>query len=96
MSLITMHEYPELRQLFGAYFNADAFEEYASVDEAMDAYIRETGVGHRVGALMELDRLAGDDDPRSPVIALGCDLAFRTAAEGTSFLQRVRQKLVSD
>ncbi len=43
--------YPELRQLFGAYLNADFATQYGSAEKALAAYRHETGPGHRAAGL---------------------------------------------
>jgi hypothetical protein len=60
MTAVDTHRYPELRQLFGAYLNADFAGAYDSVAQALAAYRRETGSGHRAAARAELDRLTAE------------------------------------
>ena len=73
-------DYPELRQLFGAYLNADFALEYGSVAAAVDAYRRETGPAHRKAALTELVRLRATTSTHAAfadaLTALGCEVAF--------------------
>jgi hypothetical protein len=92
--------YPELRQLFGAYLNAEFAARYGSVAAALAAYRAETGPGHRAAARAELDRLtaapgaairlAGD------LTALGCEVALASAGEAWGLAATIRRALESD
>jgi hypothetical protein len=72
--------YNELRQLFGAYLNADFPAEYGSVAAAIAAYRRETGAAHRRTALLELVRLRATTSTHAAfadaLAGLGCEVAF--------------------
>jgi hypothetical protein len=77
--------YPELRQLFGAYLNADLAADYGSVAAALAAYRRETGPVHRAAALHELVRLRATTSSHAAfadaLTALGCELPFEEPAD---------------
>jgi transcriptional regulatory protein LevR len=72
--------YAELRQLFGAYLNADVADDYGSVGAAIDAYRRETGAAHRHAALVELVHLRATTSSHAAfadaLTGLGCEIAF--------------------
>ena len=72
--------YGELRQLFGAYLNADYPADYGSVAAAIAAYRRETGAAHRRAALVELVRLRATTSTHAAfadaLAGLGCEVAF--------------------
>ena len=72
--------YSELRQLFGAYLNADFPAEYGSVAAAIAAYRRDTGAAHRRAALLELVRLRATTSSHAAfadaLAGLGCEVAF--------------------
>jgi hypothetical protein len=76
--------YGELRQLFGAYLNADFPAEYGSVAAAIAAYRRDTGAAHRRAALLELVRLRGTTPSHAAfaeaLTGLGCEVAFAEPA----------------
>lgn len=97
MSVVETQRYPELRQLFGAYLNADFAASYGSVAEALAAYRRETGPAHRDGARGELDRLTaapgaairlGDD-----LAALGCEVDLATPGAAWALAATIRRAL---
>ena len=81
--------YPELRQLFGAYLNAEFAAQYGTVAAALAAYRRETGPAHRAAARAELDRLTAAPGAAirldAEFTALGCevDLAIGRRSVGT-------------
>jgi hypothetical protein len=94
---VDTRRYPELRQLFGAYLNADFARDYGSAAEALAAYRRDTGPSHRAEALAELDRLAaepgaalrlGDD-----LTALGCEVQAATPGEAWALAAAIRRAL---
>ena len=72
MTRVQTHRSPELRQLFGAYLNADSAAVYGSVTNALAAYRHETGPGHRAAARPEFDRLTAAP---GAAIGLSGDLA---------------------
>ena len=78
-------DYPELRQLFGAYFNVDFAATYGSVGGAIGAYRNETSAMHRRAALMELVRLRATTSTHAAFAEalsdLGCEVAFATPVE---------------
>jgi hypothetical protein len=86
-------DYPELRQLCGAYLNADVAADYGSVEAALAAYRRETGPAHRRVALTELARLRGTTSSHAALAqaweALGCELAFTTPDDAHALADRV-------
>ena len=81
-------DYPELRQLFGAYLNADFPATYGTVEAALDAYRRETGAGHRRAALAELVRLRATTSSHAAfadtLTGLGCEIAFARPVEANA------------
>jgi hypothetical protein len=84
--MISSHrDSPELRQLFGAYLNADYVADYGSVPSALTAYRNETGSDHRRTALVELVRLRATTsthaDFAAALRALGCEVAFDRPAD---------------
>lgn len=89
--------YPELRQLFGAYLNAEFAAEYGTVAAALAAYRRETGPGHRAAARAELDRLTAA--PGSAIrlagdlAALGCEVNLASAGEAWALAATIRRAL---
>jgi hypothetical protein len=89
--------YPELRQLFGAYLNADFAAEYGSVAGALAAYRRETGPGHRAAARAELDRLTAAPGAATrlatDLTALGCEVALANAGEAWGLAATIRRVL---
>ncbi len=90
-------EYPELRQLFGAYLNADLPDAYGSVPAAIRAYCRETGSEHRRAALRELVRLrattSSHADFGAALESLGCEVAFRQPAEAHALAEALVEAL---
>ena len=89
--------YPELRQLFGAYLNAEFATEYASVANALAAYRRETGAGHRAAARAELDRLTATPGAVTglarDLAALGCEVNLASAGEAWGLAATIRRAL---
>jgi hypothetical protein len=89
--------YPELRQLFGAYLNADFAAHYGSVAEALAAYRHETGAGHRAAAVAELDRLTAAPGAAirlaADLTALGCEVALASAGEAWGLAATIRRSL---
>lgn len=89
--------YPELRQLFGAYLNAEFAARYGSVAAALAAYRRETGPGHRAAARAELDRLTAAPGAvtrlDAELAALGCEVALRSAGEAWGLAATIRRAL---
>jgi hypothetical protein len=89
--------YPELRQLFGAYLNADWASHYGTIAAALAAYRRETGPAHRAAARGELDRLTAM--PGSAVrldtelTALGCEVALANAGDAWGLAATIRRAL---
>jgi hypothetical protein len=89
--------YPELRQLFGAYLNAEFAEQYGSVGDALAAYRRETGPGHRAAARAELDRLTAAPGAAIrlavELTALGCEVNLASAGEAWALAATIRRAL---
>jgi hypothetical protein len=89
--------YPELRQLFGAYLNADFAAHYGTVANALAAYRQETGPGHRAAALGELDRLTASPGAAirlaADFTALGCEVALASAGEAWGLAATIRRAL---
>jgi contact-dependent growth inhibition (CDI) system CdiI-like immunity protein len=89
--------YPELRQLFGAYLNVEFAAQYGSVNEALAAYRRETGPGHRAAARAELDRLTAAPGAAIRLAAdlaqLGCEVNLTTAGEAWGLAATIRRAL---
>jgi hypothetical protein len=89
--------YPELRQLFGAYLNAEFTAQYGSVAAALAAYRRETGPGHRAAARAELDRLTAAPGAATrlaaDLTALGCEVALTNAGEAWGLAATIRRIL---
>jgi len=89
--------YPELRQLFGAYLNAEFAAEYGPVAAALAAYRRETGAGHRAAACAELDRMTAAPGALtrldSELTALGCEVALANAGEAWGLAATIRRAL---
>jgi hypothetical protein len=97
MNSVDTPVYPELRQLFGAYLNADFAAEYGSVTAALAAYRRETGPGHRAAARAELDRLTAAPGAAIRLAAdlsgLGCEVNLATAGEAWGLAATIRRAL---
>jgi len=89
--------YPELRQLFGAYLNAEFAAEYGSVAAALAAYRRETGAGHRAAACAELDRITAAPGAltrlHTELAALGCEVALADAGAAWGLAATIRRAL---
>lgn len=97
MTAVDTRSYPELRQLFGAYLNADFVRDYGSTAEALAAYRRETGPGHRAGARAELDRLTAEPGAAirlaADLTALGCEVHVATPGEAWALAATIRRAL---
>jgi hypothetical protein len=91
--MIASHYQPELRQLFGAYLNADVAAEYGSVPAAIAAYARETSAEHRRAALLELVRLRATTSSHAAfaqaLIDLGCEVAFADPAAAHALAEQL-------
>jgi hypothetical protein len=89
--------YGELRQLFGAYLNADFAAAYGSVAAALAAYRRETGAPHRRAALMELVRLRATTSTHAAfadaLTGLGCEVAFADPAAAHALAEQLVEAL---
>ncbi len=85
--------YPELRQLFGAYLNAEFAATYGSVASAIVAYRNETGPAHRRAALRELMRLRGTSSTHAAfaqaLTDLGCEVAFARPDDAHALADRL-------
>ncbi len=92
--------YPELRQLFGAYLNADVLAQFGSVSAALAAYRKETGPGHRAAARAELDRLTAAPGAviglAADLAALGCEVTLKTPGEAWGLAAMIRRALSED
>ncbi len=92
--------YPELRQLFGAYLNAEFAARYGTVAAALAAYCRETGAGHRAEASAELDRLTAVPGALTrldaELTALGCEVALANAGEAWGLAATIRRAITRD
>ena len=97
MIYVDVPVYPELRQLFGAYLNAEFAAEYGSVANALAAYRRETGPGHRAAARAELERLTAEPGAAlslaRDLTALGCEVALATPGEAWGLAATIRRAL---
>jgi hypothetical protein len=97
MTPADVEPYPELRQLCGAYLNAEFPAEYGSVAGALRAYRRETGAGHRGAARRELDHLTAaavsDEAIGDELVALGCEVYFDGPAQARALLDEIRSAL---
>jgi phosphomannomutase len=97
MTAVDTRTYPELRQLFGAYLNADFATSYGTVAEALAAYRRETGPGHRSAARAELDRLTAETGAATRLAAgltaLGCEVRLATPGEAWGLAAAIRRAL---
>jgi CdiI immunity protein len=89
--------YPELRQLFGAYLNAEFAAQYGTVAAALAAYRRETGPGHREAACAELDRITAAPGALTrldaELTALGCEVALANAGEAWGLAATIRRAI---
>ncbi len=90
-------DYPELCQLFGAYFNLDIAATYGSVGGAIAAYCNETGAPHRRAALMELVRLRATTSTHAAfaeaLANLGCEVAFAAPVDAHALADRFVEAL---
>ena len=97
MQRVDTHVYPELRQLFGAYLNAEFGTRYGSVAAALAAYRTETGAGHRSAARAELDRLLAAPGAllrlNGDLAALGCEVALPTPGDAWGLAASIRRAL---
>jgi hypothetical protein len=97
MTAMDTARYPELRQLFGAYLNADVVTAYGTVAAALDAYRRETGHIHRVEARAELDRITAEPGVAlrldEEFAALGCEVNLRSSGEAWALAATLRRAL---
>jgi hypothetical protein len=86
-------DYPELRQLFGAYLNADFPADYGSVPAAIAAYRRESSADHRKAALLELMRLRAAAPSHAAfadaLTNLGCEVAFAEPAAAHALAEQL-------
>jgi hypothetical protein len=91
--MLVVADYPELRQLFGAYLNADEVTGPADTARALAAYRRDTGGAHRHAALLELVRLRGTTSSHAAfadaLARLGCDLAFDEPAHAHALAEKI-------
>jgi hypothetical protein len=97
MTSVKAQPYPELRQLFGVYLNAEFMARYGSVPEALAAYRRETGAAHRIAARGELDHLIAIPGAMLKLniyfTRLGCDVTLKSAGDALSLAALVRRAL---
>jgi hypothetical protein len=97
MTSVDSRAYPELRQLFGAYLNADFAAAYGSVASALAAYGRETGAVHRAAARAELDRLTAAPGAAirlaADLEALGCEVNLASAGQAWALAATIRRAL---
>ncbi len=94
--MIAMQNYPELRQLFGAYLNADFVDASGSVRSALATYRADTSAAHRDAAVAEIDRLIAATPPlqiAEAVTALGAEVAVATAGDALGLLATIRRAL---
>ena len=89
--------YPELRQLFGAYLNAEFAARYGSVARALGAYEAETGPRHRAAARAELARLTAEPGAvmrlHERFAALGCEVHLPNAGAAWQLAATLRRAL---
>jgi hypothetical protein len=97
MIVVETQRYPELRQLFGAYLNADVAREYGTVAAALEAYRRETGAAHRAEACAELDLLAAGAGAATRLdaefAALGCEVHLPNAGAAWALAATIRRAI---
>jgi hypothetical protein len=97
MTRVDTHTYPELRQLCGAYLNAEFASRYGTVAAALAAYRAETGAAHRAAARVELDRLTAVPGAalrlHEDLTALGCDADLPNAGAGWNLAASIRRAL---
>jgi hypothetical protein len=93
-----IEEYPTLFQLLGGQLNQDWTDEYASPDEAIQAFIDEWPVESKDAARRELDdfidRIRGIPNPARALFELSC--CYDPTVDGwsvVSWLEHVRAKL---
>ena len=95
MNVIDVARYPELRQLFRAYLNADFARNHGTVDAALAAYRRETGPGHRAAAAAELERLIAAPGAlmklNDQFAALGCEVQLANAGAALGLAAHIRR-----
>jgi hypothetical protein len=97
MTRVDTHTYPELRQLFGAYLNAEFEPRHGSVAGALAAYRAETGAGHRAAARAELDRLTAAPGAvmrlHGDFAELGCEVALSDSGAAWGLAASIRRAL---
>jgi hypothetical protein len=97
MTTVETPVYSELRQLFGAYLNAEFAARYGDVPAALAAYRRETGPSHRSAARIELDRLTAEPGAalrlHERFAALGCEVVLPNAGAAWQLAATVRRAL---
>jgi hypothetical protein len=94
--MIATHDYPQLRQLFGAYLNVDFVDASGSVRSALATYRADTAAAHREAAVAEIDRLVTAAPPlriADAVIALGAEVAVATPGEALGLLATIRRAI---
>jgi hypothetical protein len=95
MMSVDAHHYPELRQLFGAYLNADFATAYGSVAAALAAYCRETGAAHRGAARSEIERLLAAPGAATGLAdafaALGCEVQLANSGHAWELAATIRR-----
>jgi hypothetical protein len=100
MTYVDTLVYPELRQLFGAYLNAEFAARYGSVARALSAYGAETGRGHRSAARAELDRITAEPGAVMQLHrrfeSLGCEVHLPDAGAAWQFAATLRRALDTD
>jgi hypothetical protein len=89
--------YPELRQLFGAYLNAEFASRYGTVAQALASYDAETGPRHRAAARTELDRLTAEAGTalrlHERFAELGCEVHLANAGAAWQLAATLRRAL---
>jgi hypothetical protein len=99
MTRVDTHAYPELHQLFGAYLNEAFAARYGSPANALAAYRRETGPGHRTAALTELDRLLATPGAalrlNEHLASLGCEVTLPNAGAAWQLAATIRRVLTA-
>jgi hypothetical protein len=100
MTYVDTLVYPELRQLFGAYLNAEFAARYGSVARALGAYGAETGRGHRSAARAELDRITAEPGAVMQLHrrfeALGCEVHLPNSGAAWQLAATLRRALETD
>lgn len=97
VSIVETQPYPELRQLLGAYLNADFVAEYGSVAGTLAAYRAETSPAHRAAARAELDRLTAAPGAALGLArdfeALGCEVELADPGAAWTLAASIRRAL---